>query len=148
MNTSDQIKLTGEVKIVVFNEKTGEVKESRTIPNLVVTAGKGFVASRIVGTSQAVMSHMALGAGTTAPAPGDTAPGSELGRTALGGSSAAGAVVTYSATFGAGVATGAVTEAAILNASSGGTMLCRTTFSVVNKGADDAMAVTWAVTAS
>jgi hypothetical protein len=148
MNTSDQIKLTGEVKIVVFNEKTGEVKESRTIPNLVVSAGKAFVASRLVGTSQAVMSHMALGAGTTAPAPGDTTPGSELGRTALGGSSAAGAVVTYSATFGAGVATGAVTEAAILNAPSGGTMLCRTTFAVVNKGADDAMAVTWAVTAS
>ena len=50
--------------------------------------------------------------------------------------------------IGAGTGTGAVTEAAILNASSGGTMLCRTVFSVVNKGASDSMTVTWTVTVS
>jgi hypothetical protein len=56
--------------------------------------------------------------------------------------------VSYAATFPAGTGTGAVVEAGIFNASSAGTMLCRTTFDVVNKGADDAMSVTWTVTIS
>jgi len=49
-------------------------------------------------------------------------------------------------TFGAGVGTGAVTEAGIFNASSAGTMLCRTTFSVINKAAADTLGITWTVT--
>lgn len=148
MNLNEQLQFTGKVKIVVTNQKTGEVKDTREIPNLVVTTGKQFVASRMVGTASNVMSDMALGAGTTAASVGDTALQSELGRVTLGSAGAAGAVVTYTATFPAGTATGAVTEAGILNASSGGTLLCRTVFAVVNKGADDAMAVTWAITAS
>ena len=44
--------------------------------------------------------------------------------------------------------TGAITEAGIFNASSSGTMLCRTVFSVVNKGASDSMTITWTVTVS
>lgn len=148
MNLNEQLQFTGKVKIVVTNQNTGEVKDTREIPNLVVTTGKQFVASRMVGTASNVMSHMALGAGTTAASAGDTALQSELGRVALGSANAAGTAVTYTATFPAGTATGAVTEAGILNAGSGGTLLCRTVFAVVNKGADDAMAVTWVITAS
>ena len=48
----------------------------------------------------------------------------------------------------AGEGTGALTEAGIFNASSSGTMLCRTEFSVVNKGASDSMTITWTVTVS
>ena len=42
----------------------------------------------------------------------------------------------------------ALTEAGIFNASSAGTLLCRTVFSVVTKGASDAMTITWTVTLS
>lgn len=143
---AEQINVKGAVTIQVF-DKSGAVKETREIKNLVVTAGKGFIAARMVGTPTA-MSHMALGATNTAAANADTALGSELGRVALASAAASGAVVTYTASFPAGTATGAVVEAGILNASSGGTMLCRTVFSVVNKGADDAMSVTWAITVS
>jgi hypothetical protein len=143
---NDQINITGQVNIVVTG-KDGQVKDSRSIKNLVVTTGKGFIAARMVGTPTE-MSHMALGASNTAAANGDTALGSELGRVALASDSASGAVVTYTASFPAGTATGAVVEAGIFNASSGGTMLCRTVFAVVNKGADDAMSVTWAITVS
>jgi hypothetical protein len=143
---NDQITITGQVNIVVTG-KDGQVKDSRSIKNLVVTTGKEFIAARMVGTPTE-MSHMALGASTTAAAAGDTALGSELGRVALASDSAAGAVVTYTASFPAGTATGAVVEAGVFNASSGGTMLCRTVFAVVNKGADDAMSVTWAITVS
>ena len=54
--------------------------------------------------------------------------------------------VEYVATFGAGTGTAALVEAGILNAGSGGTLLCRTVFSVVNKGADDTLTITWTIT--
>jgi hypothetical protein len=144
MNLNELFKLTGKVHVTLTNEH-GVVIDQRAT-NLVVTTGKNFTASRMVGTASNVMSHMAIGAGTTAAAAGDTALGSELGRVALTASTATDNVVTYTATFGVGVGTGAVTEAGILNASSAGTMLCRVVFDVVNKGANDTMAVTWTVT--
>jgi hypothetical protein len=54
--------------------------------------------------------------------------------------------VQYVATFSAGTGTGAITEAGIFNASSAGTLLCRTVFSVINKGALDTLVITWKVT--
>lgn len=141
---ADQIKLTGQVSIQLLG-KDGNVKDSREIKNLVVTTGKQFIAARMINTPTA-MSHMALGANNIATAVGDTALSSELGRVALSSSSASGAVITYSATFPAGVATGAAVEAGIFNAASGGTLLCRTVFAVVNKGPDDAISITWAIT--
>ena len=54
----------------------------------------------------------------------------------------------YVASFEAGDATGAVTEAGLFNAVTGGDMLCRTVFAVVNKAADDTMTVTWTITVS
>lgn len=146
----EKIKVTGDV-VVEVRGPDGQVKDRREIKNLVVTAGKTFIASSMLKTtsnSPAAMTHMAIGASSTAAANGDTALGSELGRVALASSSASGAVVTYTASFPAGTGTGAVVEAGILNAASGGTMLCRTVFAVVNKGANDAMSITWAITVS
>lgn len=143
----ENIKVTGKVSVKVFDQD-GNIKDQRDIDNLVVTAGKNFIASRMVGATANVMSHMAIGAGAVAAAAGDTALGSELGRVALTSGTATGAIATYVATFGAGTGTGAVTEAGILNNSSGGTLLCRTVFSVVNKGANDTMTITWQITVS
>jgi hypothetical protein len=142
----ETIKAKGELSIKLFGPD-GKLKGEQNVPNLVVTTGKTFIAARMVGTPTA-MSHMAIGSGTTDPAVGDTALQTELGRVSLTSSASSGAVVTYIASFGAGVGTGAVTEAGILNASSGGTLLCRTEFSVVNKGADDSMSITWTITVS
>lgn len=139
-----QLHITGHVRIVVTGAD-GQVKDEREIKNLVVTAGKQFIAARMVGTP-AVMSHMALGSGAAAAAADNTALGTELGRVALSTGTATGAIVTYTATFASGVATGAIVEAGVLNAASAGTMLCRTVFAVVNKGVDDAMSVTWSIT--
>lgn len=143
----DQTQVTGRLIIEVF-DKDGNVKDKREIENLVVAVGKTFIASRMVGATANVMSHMAIGSGTTAAASGDTTLGTELGRVSLSSSTSSGAVATYVASFPAGTGTGAVTEAGILNAGSAGTLLARTVFSVVNKGADDAMSITWAITVS
>lgn len=144
---SDNIKITGNVKIDVFSQD-GLLKESQEIKNLVVTTGKQFIASRMVGASADPMGWMELGTGTTAAVVGDTALQAAIGssRVALTASTASANVVTYTATFPAGTGTGAVTEAGIFNAASAGTMLCRTVFSVVNKGVADVINVTWTVT--
>lgn len=141
----DFIKVTGDLKIVVTGPD-GKVKEEQEFKNLVVTTGKNFITSRMKDTTDAAMSHMALGTGTTAAAAGDTALGTEAGRVALTSTTVTTNSVAYVATFPAGTGTGAITEAGILNASSSGTLLCRTVFLVINKGAADTLGITWTVT--
>jgi hypothetical protein len=148
---NEKLKLSGALSIVL-TDKNGNVKDSREVKNLVVNAGLAYIISRMVGTTKGVMSHMALGAGTTAAAAGQTDLVSMLGaREALDSTTITGTnneKVQYVATFEPGDATGAVTEAGIFNAASAGDMLCRTVFPVVNKAADDQMAVTWTITLS
>jgi hypothetical protein len=146
MNQQEFIKVTGDVNIVVTGPD-GQVKDQREIKNLVVTTGKNFIAGRMTGTTT-IMSHMSIGSSSTAAAAGDSVLGTELGRVALSSGTTTGAVTTYAATFPAGTGTGAVVEAGILNAATAGVLLCRTVFSVVNKGANDTMTITWAVTIS
>ena len=142
MILDENMEMTGKLTI----ELNGEVV--REIPNLVTTAGKGYVASRMKDASATAMSHMAIGTNNTAAAAGNTALGAESARQALTSTTVSGADVVYVATFAAGTGTAALTEAGILNASSGGTMLCRTVFSTINKAASDSMTITWTVTAS
>lgn len=146
MNQNEILKLKGELR-VVLNKADGTTEQFDHL-NLVVDTGLNFIVSRMKDTSDDVMSHMAIGSGTTAAAAGDTALGTELGRVSLTSTTVSTNTVTYVATFGAGTGTGAVTEAGILNASSAGTMLCRTVFPVVNKQSGDSMTITWTVTVS
>jgi len=144
----EALKLRGDLGIVL-RDKDGNIKEQRTEKNLVVSAGLNFICDRMEGTSEAVMSHMAVGSGTTAAAAGNTDLQSILGsREALDSTTVTDNTITYIASFEAGDGTGAITEAGIFNASSAGTMLCRTVFSVVNKAADDTLQITWTITLS
>jgi len=139
---NEELKLTGHVTVAVNDEVVQE------IPNLVVTAGKGYVASRMKDDSASAMSHMAVGTDNSAAAAGDTALGTESGRVALTSTTVSDNVITYVATFPAGTATATLVEAGVFNASSSGTLLCRTVFAAVNKASSDAMTITWAITAS
>ena len=136
-------KLTIEVK-----DKDGNLKQKQEVKNLVVDTGLDYIASRMKDATATAMSHMAIGTGSTAAAAGNTALGSEAARQALTSTTVTSNAVAYVASFTAGTGTGAITEAGILNAASGGTLLCRTVFSVVNKGASDSMTITWTVTIS
>lgn len=142
MKFDSNLAMRGRLTIAINDEVVQE------IDNLVVTTGKGYVASRMKDATASAMSHMAIGTGSTAAAVGDTALGGEAARVALTSTAVSGADITYTATFGPGTGTAAITEAAVLNASSSGTMLCRTVFAVVNKQSSDSMVVTWTVTAS
>jgi len=146
---AEGIKATGMVRVVRTNEH-GVIVEERNVKNLVVTTGKNYIASKMVATtnSPVSMTHMGIGTGTATPAIGDTALSGQTARAALTGSAVSGNAITYTATFNPGVGDGAITEAGIFNASTSGTMLCRTTFPVVNKGSGDTITITWVVTVS
>lgn len=146
----ENLKATGKVRIVKTNAQ-GVTTQDFEVPNLVVTTGKNFIASSMIKTttnSPAAMTHMAIGTTSTTPSAGDTALGGQTGRVSLSAGTVSGNAITYTATFPAGTGDGAIVEAGIFNASSGGTMLCRTTFPTVTKGSGDTIAVTWVVTVS
>ena len=138
---NDNFALTGALTIAVNNEVVQETN------NLVVTAGKNWVADRM-NNANTVMTHMAVGTGTTAAAAGNTALGTQLDRNTLTSTTVTNNTIEYACTWAAGDGTGAITEAGIFDASTGGDMLARTVFSVVNKGAADSMTITWTITVS
>lgn len=137
--------ITGDIVAVLYDEH-GIEKFRQEVKNLVVTTGKNLIASRLVGTASNVISHMAVGTGTTAPAAGDTTLVTELTRVAISSGTASGNVATYVATFAPGVGTGSINECGLFNASTAGTMLARSTSVIVTKGALDTLALTWTIT--
>jgi hypothetical protein len=151
MNTQEFPKVTGQVSFVLRGPD-GKIKDEKTIKNLVVNTGLGYIVSRMTGVAQNVMSHMALGTSDTAAAAANVALGTEVSpRNTIDSAVISGSnneIVTYTASFAVGEATGAITEAGLFNAASDGTMLCRTTFPVVNKQAGDSLSVSWAITLS
>jgi hypothetical protein len=145
----ETLQAKGQLKVVLTGPD-GKVKTEQLLKNLVVATGLNFIVSRMKDATADVMSHMTVGTGTTPAAAGDTTLETEIAgaRTALTSTTVAANQVTYVSSFGAGVGTGAITEAGVLNAASGGTLLCRTVFPVVNKQAGDSMTITWTVTVS
>jgi hypothetical protein len=142
---NDSVKIIGDVSVTLRDE-TGAIKEQREFKNLVVSAGKSFIASRILGTSVAVLSHIGIGSGSVAPTTADTALGAQLARVALTSATQSSNVATYNAFFAAGVGTGSVTEAGLFNASTAGTMVSRVTFASIGKAAGDTLDVSWTLT--
>lgn len=144
----ENAKLRGDVSIVL-KDKSGNVKDKRDITNLVVDSGLNLILTRLKDTSKNVMSHMAVGTNSTTPVAGHTDLLSIVGsREPLDSTTVTGNSITYVSSFEAGEGTGSLVEAGIFNNSTGGDMLCRTTFPVVNKGADDVMSITWTITLS
>jgi len=138
----ETIKITGKVKIELFGPDGG-LKDLREIKNLIVTAGLNHIADQMSDQGEDVMSHVAIGTGTTAAAVGNTALVTELDRNALTSKTQATNTVTYIADWAAGDGTGVITEAGILNAAANGTLLTRIVFAAVNKLANDALRITW-----
>jgi hypothetical protein len=138
---NDGLRLTGALTISLNDVVVQETN------NLVVTAGKNWVADRM-NDANTVMTHMALGTGTNAAAVGDTTLQTEIDRNALSSTTVSTNTIAYGCTWAAGDGTGAITEAGLFDAVSTGDMLARTVFSVVNKGASDSITITWTITIS
>ncbi len=142
----DSFKVAGSVTLTSYNS-SNVVCNTLHIPNLVVSTGKTFIASRMSSNTANVMGFIAVGFGSEITAPTTTALQSENARasTSVTGGTASGNTVTYSSSFGFNEANGSLTEAGIFNEPSGGTMLCRTTFPAYVKTSSEVLAVSWTI---
>lgn len=129
---NDSLKLTGTY-ILEIRDIHGNVRDVSEIKNLVVTAGKGLITSRLGASSANAATYVAVGTSSTAASAGQTALVSEI--TDSGLERAAATVTqttitttndTYQATY-TWTASGSKTveEVGVFNASSAGTMLSR-----------------------
>lgn len=145
----EQVKLTGYIRFDLF-DANGMLKQHEEIKNVVVTVGKNYLALWLTQATQSdyFMRYLALGTGTNAAVAGDTALQTELSTRVAGTLTSSTNVWQNQGTFGAGVDTGAITEAGIFDLSSAGTMLARQVFPVINKAAGDSLQVTWQITLS
>lgn len=146
----DNLLLSGNVKLTLTSSD-GKVKNQVEIPNLVVKTGRDFIASRMITNTEPVMSHMAIGTGNTAPVANNTTLDTEVARVSLVSANTLPNPdenrVVYYGTFGPDipVSNAAVVEAGIFNANTGGDMLCRTIFPLINKTTDDTLSITWTI---
>lgn len=137
----------------VLYDANGNIKEERTVHNLITDVGFDFVADALADGSgrPAVMDYIAIGDDTPSAAPDatQTALQNELARQQGTYSHTVGTKsYTVVTTFGPGVGTGAIQESGMFNAGAGGTMFNRQTFAVINKGANDSLQVTWQINLS
>lgn len=113
----DSITVTGKLLIQKFNDNQ-ELVYSTEVPNLVVTSGKEFIASRIISNTFDAMGYMGIGDDASTGALAQTTLINELARVATTSASVSGSNTTFTATFPAGTGTGSIVEAGIFNKSS------------------------------
>ena len=145
----ENTKIKGSL-ILTLKHKDGSV-EVRRKDNLILDVGFDFIANAIGNTNSrpAVIGYTAVGTGTTAVSASQTSLVAELARKAATYSHTTGTkVFSFTTYFAAGEATGAITEAGVCNASSGGIFLDRVTFAVINKAADDELTTNFQFTLS
>lgn len=140
---SSKLRYRGDLVI----RKNGEVVEE--IHNLVMTVGKNLGVSRLFSNTEfAVLSAIGIGSSATAAAVTQTALVASLAQVAFDSAAVrSGTSVSATTTFGPGIGTGSIQEAGLFNATSGGTMFSRSTFTAIPKAATDTVSVTWTVTA-
>ena len=145
-----EVQDTGTIKGVLditLKDAEGNIKDFRHIDNAVTTAGKYGIADQLLATpTLAKPGWMAIGTGS----PAATLLGAEISRVALTSKTRTNAVVTMVGDWGAGVGTGAITEAGIFDVVTANTvnMWNSSSFSVINKGASDTLSISWTLTIS
>jgi hypothetical protein len=132
-----------------LRDEFGNLKDVREVHNTVTSAGKYGLMDQLLGSpSLTKVGWMELGTGTG----GTTLLNAYISgsRTAFTSLTRSNAIVTMVTTFAAGIGTGAITEAGTFDVVTQNTanMWMYSTFSVINKGANDSLAITWTLTAS
>lgn len=136
----------GTLNLTVRDER-GEIKESRDITNTITNDGLAENAALwLSDVSGTAFDYIAIGTGTKSATASDTALETETQREPATGTQTttsvtddtAQLVTTFSFTGSA-----AITESGVFNASSAGTMYCRTTFSAINVSNGDTLEITW-----
>jgi hypothetical protein len=138
------IKITGKI-LIELRGPDGKLKDRREVQNVVTNTGRQAIIDRLQGNTPAICNFIAIGTGATAAVAADTTLQTEVARSPSGTTLTQPDAYTDRCvdTFAAGTGTGNITEAGRFNASSGGTMMGRQTFTAVNKTASDSLQVTY-----
>ena len=151
----ENINIQGNVDLQLFT-KDGELKDQRYVKNLVTTAGKAFLARKLIhgafneGDGTTVdepedVSSIAIGSGTTAAALTDAALETELADVDIRFASTENNIASFITTFEENVGTGTVAEVGLLtNATPTELLVCRTVLDTpFSKSATDYLVVNW-----
>lgn len=147
MKLKDKFGIKGHVKLVL-KDKNGKVKQVVEGKNTITALLDAQVADQMSDQGVAAIGFMGLGTGT-----GQTSASTGLATSSANvaldsttqGAGGADNDVVYVATFPAGTATAAITEAGIFQANNNTTLMTYDDFSVINKGALDSLVATWTI---
>lgn len=148
LRLGDKEKISGEIWVYKHNAD-GSKTLLRNKKNVILNVGKDFLALHLkAAASSGFMDHIAVGSDGTSAQATDTGVITQIGVRVQGTLDNPGAtnILENTATFGAGVATGAWQEAALYSAITGGTSFARQTFGILTKGALDTFSLVWQIT--
>ena len=133
--------------LILEHHRKGKLLALREMPNLEMDLYKDIRANLRIGGGDTPPTHIAIGTGTTAVAVSDTAMEAQVGSRGAATRSQITATVPddasqYVYTFTLASDTD-VTEAGLLNASSGGTLCYHRVFTAIPCLEDDTLRVTW-----
>ena len=139
--------LRGYVTYILYDEN-GDIKDTRQFRNLVVDVGLTGAGARISDPETGVLAAnwIRLGTATTAPAAGNTALPGDIDEEKSGVYSSIG-VGSWQVvqSWGTGEAVATIQESGVFFGSYV-SMLCRQTFTAINKQSADTLEVTWGFT--
>jgi len=149
---SNVILLRGSLRMHLM-DLSGKVLEEILVENTVVTAGRAWVLGQLQTVNQVtsqVISHLAIGSSTTAPATGDTALGGEVTRLAISSFLTTGLTANppswqAQASFATNLANTTLAEMGLFNSSGGGTMLGHATFASFVKATSNTFSVSYTI---
>lgn len=130
----------------------GNLKQEVIGPNVVCTNGKEWLASFLYSAALAASTntaqYIAIGSDSTGAAASNTALGTELSRHTATVSYVSNQIYQLTATFATGSGTGSIYEYGLLSSNTAGTLISRSTDSLITKGANDTLTVTYQLTVS
>lgn len=153
VNIGDAMLLKGRIELQLQDIEGNPAGPKVIQNNTVVTAGRRWVLENIYSggpASAQVISHLAVGTSTTAPATSDTGLGSESTRKAIGTFTTSNLTSNppsfrAEVSFATNEANTTLGEVGLFNSSAGGTMLARATFATVDKTTTNTLGMTYVV---
>jgi len=141
--------LKGRLHVLARNVETQKIIRWGWFDNLIVTTGRVHVAELIGGYPRRP-SHIAIGTGATAPVAGNTTLQTEVFRKLITRRKVPASPNNYKIILQMFLTTSEangynLTEAGIFNRFTGGTMLSRVTYDVINKSTSISVVYTWEI---
>lgn len=149
---NDVLTLRGAFRLAMY-DLNGNIVKEQIVNNTVVTAGRAWVMKQLISAQHATaqnVSHMEIGSGTVAPTTGDIALGGAVTRKALDtidSTNLTSSTPNWSAqaTFATNEGNTTLAEVGLFNSNSGGTMLCRATFTSFVKATSNTFGVSYVI---